>query len=99
MPIYEYVCKSCNAKVEMMQSIKEKPKRKCPKCGALKLVKQMSMSSFSLKGGGWYKEGYDSTRNGKGSKNNADSNAKPKEKKTEKPEKKKETKKTTTDKS
>ena len=59
MPIYEYECSSCHATVEAIQSISEKPLVACPDCaGSLK--KLVSMSSFQLKGGGWYADGYTS---------------------------------------
>ncbi len=66
MPIYEYICTACGGKLEIIQSFSEKAKRKCGECGELKLKKIISMNAFHLKGGGWYKEGYNSTRkNGK----------------------------------
>ncbi len=54
MPIYEYECKCCGEKSEFLQKVKDSPKRKCPKCGKLKLKKLLSLSSFRLKGTGWY---------------------------------------------
>lgn len=57
MPIYEYHCKGCNKDFEVLQKITEKPMAKCPDCG--KRVKRiLSQTSFTLKGGGWYKDGY-----------------------------------------
>ncbi len=61
MPIYEYICTGCGKKHEEMQKLSDKPLRKCPKCGALKLKKALSLSGFQLKGGGWYKDGYSSS--------------------------------------
>lgn len=37
MPIYHYLCKSCNHDFEISHGIKQKPLRKCPACGRLKL--------------------------------------------------------------
>jgi len=54
MPIYEYQCHACDARVEFLQKFKEAPKRKCPECGALRLKKLVSAAAFHLKGGGWY---------------------------------------------
>jgi len=57
MPIYEYHCSSCNEHFEVMQKISELHLAACPKCG--KEVKRLiSQTAFSLKGGGWYKDGY-----------------------------------------
>lgn len=63
MPIYEYQCEACSEVVEAWQSLKDEPMKECPACsGALK--KLVSMSSFQLKGGGWYSDGYGSSRAG-----------------------------------
>jgi len=32
MPTYEYRCKKCSHRFEVFQSIKEAPKKTCPKC-------------------------------------------------------------------
>jgi len=59
MPIYEYECQSCHAVVESWQSYKDEPLTTCPDCsGSLKKV--ISATSFTLKGGGWYADGYSS---------------------------------------
>ena len=68
MPIYEYECTACHTTIEAFQQITEKPLCTCPDCsGSLK--KLVSMSSFKLKGGGWYADGYSS--NSSGSNNSA----------------------------
>ena len=60
MPVYEYECCKCGKVVEAWQSLSDAPMTECPDCaGALK--KLISMSSFRLKGGGWYADGYAST--------------------------------------
>ena len=57
MPIYEYQCDNCHHVTEAWQSLAEEPLTTCQACaGALK--KLISMSSFHLKGGGWYADGY-----------------------------------------
>lgn len=57
MPIYEYQCESCQDVIEKWQSLSDKPISTCPSCsGAMK--KLISRSSFQLKGGGWYADGY-----------------------------------------
>jgi len=57
MPIYEYMCKSCGKRFEIMQKVSETPVAPCPKCGDT-ADRIISMTSFSLKGAGWYKDGY-----------------------------------------
>ena len=38
MPIYDYVCEGCDYELnDIEQSIKDKPLKKCPECGKLKL--------------------------------------------------------------
>lgn len=60
MPVYEYLCKACGHEFEREQRISEDPIKKCPSCGALKAVRQISRTSFVLKGGGWYSDLYGS---------------------------------------
>jgi putative FmdB family regulatory protein len=57
MPVYEYECKSCCKVFEVQQKMAEKPLSACPECAG-EVKKLMSMSSFQLKGGGWYADGY-----------------------------------------
>jgi len=60
MPIYEYQCEACQDVIEAQQSLSDKPLTTCPACtGTLK--KLISRSSFQLKGGGWYSDGYSSS--------------------------------------
>ena len=62
MPVYEYECKTCQTVLEVQQKIADPPVASCPECqGPVK--KLMSMSSFQLKGGGWYADGYASAKN------------------------------------
>ena len=58
MPIYEYLCSSCGFKFEEVQKFSDPPLEECPDCGKNTSCRQVSMSSFHLKGGGWYKDGY-----------------------------------------
>ena len=57
MPIYEYECQECRKVVEQWQSISDKPMSTCPECSG-EMKKLISSSSFQLKGGGWYADGY-----------------------------------------
>lgn len=54
MPIYEYRCSQCGNQLEALQKISDAPLTQCPACNQNGLVKQVSASSFRLKGGGWY---------------------------------------------
>lgn len=57
MPIYEYECEKCKSITEKWQGISEDPLTTCPGCQGL-LKKVISRSSFHLKGGGWFADGY-----------------------------------------
>ena len=57
MPIYEYQCCSCNSVFEEWQTSFEEKDVKCPECGG-ESKRLISHSSFHLKGGGWYADGY-----------------------------------------
>lgn len=61
MPLYEYECKSCNNTFELRQKFSDAPASECPKCGG-PVEKLISQSGFSLKGGGWYGDGYGSSK-------------------------------------
>ena len=57
MPIYNYKCFSCDNVVEIWKGINNDNVELCPKCQA-KMDRIIAKSSFILKGGGWYSEGY-----------------------------------------
>lgn len=57
MPIYEYQCKKCGKQFEAFQGITEPDLKTCKFCKG-KVHKMMSLSSFSLKGAGWYATDY-----------------------------------------
>jgi len=60
---YEYVCTSCHHEWEAEQSISEDPLKDCPKCGQPHAKRQVSGGAgFILKGGGWYADGYGSSK-------------------------------------
>lgn len=59
MPIYEYVCESCEKITEAMQKFADAPLTDCELCGAKgTLSKKISRTSFALKGTGWYSTDY-----------------------------------------
>ena len=57
MPTYEYRCNACNNQFELRQKFSDPPADLCPKCGGT-VRKIVSATSFSLKGAGWYGDGY-----------------------------------------
>ncbi|SNB45919.1 FmdB family zinc ribbon protein [Geobacter sp. DSM 9736] len=65
MPVYEYECQSCSNRFELRQKFSDAPANECPTCGG-EVKKMISSTAFTLKGGGWYAEGY-------GAKKSADS--------------------------
>ncbi|MCJ7643774.1 MAG: zinc ribbon domain-containing protein [Candidatus Aminicenantes bacterium] len=79
MPIHEYKCKKCGARIEALQKVRDKPLQKCRKCGGA-LEKLISSPAIQFKGSGFYITDYPQ-------KNITDKEDKPKEK----PEKPKET--------
>ncbi|MDO3380166.1 FmdB family zinc ribbon protein [Geoalkalibacter halelectricus] len=58
MPIYEYKCKSCGETFEARQKFSDPALNSCKVCGAADVTKLISQTAFSLKGGGWYQQGY-----------------------------------------
>lgn len=63
MPIYAYKCKRCDEEFEEIQKISAAPLKKHEDCGG-KLEKLLSLSSFQLKGEGWYRDGYSKRESG-----------------------------------
>lgn len=61
MPTYEYQCHKCGKQFEYVQKISDAPKKKCEACGG-KLERLISGGAFILKGGGWYKDLYSSSK-------------------------------------
>ena len=57
MPVYEYRCDACNNQFELRQKFSDPPADLCPKCGGT-VRKIVSAVSFSLKGAGWFGDGY-----------------------------------------
>jgi putative FmdB family regulatory protein len=57
MPIYEYRCKKCGKEFELFQKISDPAIKTCKFCKG-PAGKLISLSSFHLKGGGWYVTDY-----------------------------------------
>ncbi len=58
MPIYEYRCNDCGGEFELMQKFSDEPATECVHCNGNNVEKLISLSSFSLKGSGWYLTDY-----------------------------------------
>jgi len=58
MPIYEYACEKCEREFEVEQRITDDPIKTCPHCRSRRVKRLISQTSFTLKGGGWYADGY-----------------------------------------
>lgn len=57
MPIYEYKCKKCGREFEVFQRISDPEIKSCQFCQG-PVSKLVSLSSFQLKGSGWYVTDY-----------------------------------------
>jgi putative FmdB family regulatory protein len=74
MPTYDYECTNGH-QFEVEQRITDEPLKTCRECRA-KVRRLISQTSFVLKGGGWYSDGYSSGGNGKSSSSSKDSDSK-----------------------
>ena len=61
MPSYADRCTKCGAEPEYIQKFSDPPMKICEACGG-ELKRQITAAAFHLKGGGWYKDGYASTK-------------------------------------
>ena len=82
MPIYEYRCRKCGRQFEVLQGMMDKDIKKCRYCSG-PAEKMMSLSSFHLKGSGWYVTDYGGKKQTEKKKKEAET-AVPVETKTEK---------------
>jgi putative FmdB family regulatory protein len=63
MPIYEYECKKCGHRFEVIQKFSDKPRKRCPECrGALERL--ISPPAIRFKGTGWYVTDYADKKKG-----------------------------------
>jgi putative FmdB family regulatory protein len=59
MPTYEYKCKACGERLEVFQSMKDAPRRKCPACGKSALERLIGTGAAVIfKGSGFYQTDY-----------------------------------------
>ena len=61
MPLYEYECTACRKHTEKIQKFSDPEITTCPHCGG-ELKRVISAPAFSMKGGGWYADGYGSVK-------------------------------------
>ncbi len=54
MPTYEYACSKCGEHLEIVQSFRDEPLKKCPACGG-RLKKVFGNVGIVFKGSGFYK--------------------------------------------
>ncbi len=54
MPKYEYACKSCGERIEVVQSFNDAPLEECPSCSG-PLRKVFGAPGISFKGSGFYR--------------------------------------------
>ena len=61
MPTYRVKCDKCNKQKTIVCTIENRNKQKCDESECSQEMRVIpSTSGFSLKGGGWYKDGYSS---------------------------------------
>jgi putative FmdB family regulatory protein len=53
MPIYEYICDSCNHQFEIQQSMNDNALTECPQCSG-KIRRVFGLNSVIFKGSGFY---------------------------------------------
>ena len=70
MPIYGYICKSCEHQLDALQKMADAPLVECPSSGKPELKRTLSAPRFRLKGQGWYETDFkkDNQRNLHGDK-------------------------------
>ncbi len=63
MPIYEFECQNCLKRFDVLVSYHSSPIKECIYCHSAAIKKMPSLSSFQLKGSGWYLTDYKKTAN------------------------------------
>jgi len=59
MPLFDYKCTECEQITEVLQKHNDEELIQCSECDCVDSMERiLSPSSFILKGGGWYKDGY-----------------------------------------
>ena len=82
MPIYEYECRRCAHRFELIQKISDKPRKRCPECSGA-VDRLISSPAIRFKGTGWYVTDYaDKKKPGKDTESEAASSNEKSESKT-----------------
>ena len=76
MPIYEYVCQSCQHQFEVKQKFSDDPISSCVRCGQA-VKKIISAPAIMFKGSGWYVTDYSDKMKDPGQSNSAEPASKP----------------------
>jgi putative FmdB family regulatory protein len=64
MPIYSYLCRACQSKMEVLAKMSDAPPQTCTHCGKQgQLDKLLARTAFQLKGDGWYHSNYEGKSN------------------------------------
>ncbi len=89
MPIYEYQCRRCEHRFELIQKFSDKPRKRSPECSGT-VDRLISPPAIRFKGSGWYVTDYANKKSNKedkaetAPKNKEPEGKKAKEKKEEK---------------
>lgn len=84
MPLYEYQCDACGARVELIQKFSDPAPDACAKCGKGPMRRLQSAPAIQFKGSGFYITDYarkpqqESSTSGKKAANQTEGDAKPK---------------------
>ena len=65
MPIYEYECRRCAHRFEIIQKFSDKPRKRCPVCSGA-VDRLISPPAIRFKGTGWYVTDYADKKGGDG---------------------------------
>lgn len=71
MPIYEYECRQCGKRTELLQRMDDAPMATCPECGG-EVRKLISAPAVQFKGSGWYVTDYAGKKGGSSSTTNTE---------------------------
>ena len=62
MPIYKFKCTACSYEFTVIKKISDDDDVICERCHSNLTNKMLTTTNFSLKGTGWYKDGYSSKK-------------------------------------